>query len=61
MKFLHKHTLCARIELELPYDPNDGGESYTKALQTVAAKRKLLIEAGAEITKDSGKPVVSRE
>lgn len=60
MKTVHRYRIDATIEGEIPYDPSKP-ESYIAALEAVQAKRKALLDAGADITKDKGGPVTVRE
>lgn len=60
MKTVHRFRLDASIRGEIEFD-SAKPETYTAALAKVDEKRKALMSAGAEITRDEGKPVSSRD
>ena len=58
-KLVYRWSLHAELSGELAFDLQDPA-SFTKALQHVADKRKLLQDMGATVTKDVGKPVIAK-
>lgn len=58
-KHVHRYTIRAELGGDIEYDPAKP-ETYTAALEQVAAVRKVLIDAGATIKHESAKPVIVR-
>lgn len=58
-KLVYRWHLSAELSGEIAFDQSDPG-SFTKALQFVADKKRLLQDMGATITKDVGRPIAMK-
>lgn len=60
MQHVLKYHIIGVVKGAVPYEPTDIA-SYTKALELVETRRKALVSAGAELTRDECVPKAVRE